>query len=107
MIYSLIENAGKVDTTIALSGCLADFDNHHKSTLEITLPTGLITLSKSEYLNTGKVYDSGKVFFIVATKSFCSKQIKKLLLQYACDKIDVRVERLKSLKMQYEKLIAA
>jgi hypothetical protein len=107
MLYNLLDTNGKVSLNIGLSGCLVGFDNHHSSVLEIDLPTGLITLNKYEYLNTGKVYDSGKVFFIVATKSFSAKQIKRLLLQHACNKIDSRLAHLESLKLNYKKLLAA
>lgn len=107
MLYNLLSNKDTVSLNIGLTGRLADFQNHHSNTLEIDLPTGKISLQKFEYLNTGKVYDDGKVAFVVATKSFSPKQIKRLLLEYACAKIDTRLAYLESLKSSYLKMIAA
>lgn len=107
MLYNLIDKEGKVSLNIGLTGHLVDFCNHHSGTLEIDFPTGKLSLKKSEYLNTGKVLDTGKVAILIATKSFSPKQVKKLLLQYACDKIDSRLEHLNTLKSNYLKLLAA
>lgn len=107
MLYSLLDNDGKVELNIGLTSYLTDFNNHHKPSLEIELPSGFVVLKKSEYLNKGKVYDNSKVFFIVATKSLCQKQAKRLLLQHACNKIDTRLAHLQSLKSNYKKLLAA
>ena len=107
MLYNLINKGGKVSLNIGLSGYLIDCCNHHADTLKINLQNGQISISKLAYLNTGKVYDTGKVCFLVATKSFSPKQIKRVLLQYACDKIDSRLEHLLSLKLSYQKLFVA
>lgn len=107
LLYNLIEKGDGVDLNIGLTNLLQDFNNHHSNSLEIDLPTGRITLNKFEYLNTGKVYDSGKVAFLVATKQFNRKHAKRLLLQHACDKIDARKLHLESLKCKYQKLLAA
>ena len=77
MLYSFHESNGKVTLDYTLTRCLVDYDNHHDSQLKINLSSGLITLNKAEYLNTGKVYFNGKVFFIVATKWMGKKYIMK------------------------------
>lgn len=107
MIYNLLDNKGTVTLNIGLTGRLLDFENHRSNVLEIDLPSGKISLPKFEYLNTGKIFDDGKVAFLVATKSFSPKQIKRLLLQHACYKIDTRIANLKSYKCTLEKMIAA
>lgn len=100
MLYSFKEFGGKVTLDYTLTSCLVDFDNHHVDQLKINLPSGLITLRKVEYLNTGKVYFNGKVFFIVATKYMGKKQALKFLLHFACVRCELRLST-------YKKLLAA
>jgi hypothetical protein len=100
MLYSFKEFGGKVTLDYTLTSCLVDYDNHHDSELKISLPSGLITLRKAEYLNTGKVYFNGKVFFIVATKWMSKKYALKTLLEFACVRCELRLST-------YKKLLAA
>jgi len=100
MLYSFKEFSGKVTLDYTLTRCLVDYDNHHSETLKISLYSGLITLNKAEYLNTGKVYFDGKVFFIVATKWMSKKFALKCLLSFACERCEKRL-------ITYRKLLAA
>lgn len=100
MLYSFKEMAGKVTLDYTLTRCLVDFDNHVSDSLQINLSSGLITLRKAEYLNTGKVFYNGKVFFIVATKWMGKKQALKFLLLFACERSEKRLST-------YKKLLAA
>lgn len=108
MLYNLIEVRGEVKLNIGLTKYLLNFDKHFTAILEIELPdTDLITLNKFDYLNKGKVLDTGKVAFIVATKSFSNKQAKKLLLQHACTKIETRLAHWENRRDYFKKLLAA
>jgi|ERR1700744_4975557 len=100
MLYSFIEDGGKVKLHINLGQYLVDAENHHSETLQIDLPTGTIKLKKAEYLNTGKVFYNGKVFFIVATKFMGKKQALKFLLSFAVERSEKRLST-------YKKLLAA
>lgn len=100
MLYSFIEDSGKVKLHINLTQYLADGDNHHSEGLQINLPSGSITLKKAEYLNTGKVYFNGRVFFIAATKWMSKKYALKVLLSFACERCEKRL-------ITYRKLLAA
>jgi hypothetical protein len=97
MLYSFFEAEGKVKLHINLGQYLVDACNHHSDTLQINLPSGLITLKKAEYLNTGKVYFNGKVFFIVATKYMGKKQALKFLLAFAVERSEQRLNTYKKL----------
>lgn len=100
ILYSFKESAGKVTLDYTLTSYLVDFDNHHDSQLQINLPSGSITLNKVEYLNNGKVFYNGKVFFIVATKWMSKKYALRLLLEFACVRCELRLST-------YKKLLAA
>lgn len=100
MLYSFKENSGKVTLDYTLTSCLVDYHNHHSEQLKINLPSGLISLRKAEYLNTGKVYFNGRHFFIVATKWMSKKYILRLLLEFACVRCELRLST-------YKKLLAA
>lgn len=100
MLLSFKESAGKVTLDYTLTRCLVDYHNHQYDTLKINLSSGLITLNKTEYLNTGKVYFNGKVFFIVATKWMSKKHALTVLLEFACVRCELRLST-------YKKLLAA
>lgn len=107
MLYSLLNNKGRTDLTINLTGHLTDFDNHHTNTLEINLPSGFVCLNRNAYMNTGNIYDNGTVFFIVANKQFCIKQAKRLLMQHALNKTKVRRDNLDMFIIRLEKELVA
>ena len=75
--------------------------------LELQLPTGIVTLPKAVYLNKFKVFDNGSVFFFVCNKQVDRDFVYKKLIDYACNKIDCRINYLESLKHSYKRLIAA
>lgn len=97
MLYSFKENAGKVTIDLALTRFLVDYNCHVSDTLKIELPSGTITLKKAEYLNTGKVFFNGRIFFIVATKWMGKKQALKFLLAFACERSEARLLLFKKL----------
>lgn len=92
-----------------------------KSEIKIELQTEIVTLKKSHYLNTHytkkiAIYDNGDVFFAACTKHVKTDYIFRVLMDYACKKIDKRVNELenhflgringlKELKDHYKKLI--
>lgn len=100
MLINFKESGGKVNLDYSLTRCLVDFDNHQSKELVINLSNGVVKLNKAEYLNTGKVYFDGRVFFIVATKWMAKKHALKVLLSFA-------VERLQNRLSIYRKLLAA
>lgn len=97
MLYTFKEKNGKVTLNYDLTKLLLNYSNHRSETLQINLPSGSITLNKAEYLNTGKVFFNGKVFFIVATKFMGKKQAMKFLLQFAVERSEQRLNTYKKL----------
>lgn len=71
-------------------------------TTQIKLASGEVFLNHSEYLNKMKVYDDGDVFFIVCTKQISLKYAKKVLIQYALEKV---AETLDTLTNRVNKLV--
>lgn len=108
LLYNLrSKKNGESEIRIDLTNCLTDFNNHQTDTLEIKLPSGTIRLFKWAYLNKPKVYDDGKVFFIVANKQLSTDYAFEILMKYAIQKIDFRIESLNKAKEKYQKEIAA
>lgn len=104
-IYSLRTLSGRPVLDYSL-GLHVSYPNQYQ--ISIQLPTGLVTLNKSEYLNKMKIYDDGvKIFFYVCTKKVSAKFVFKKLLEYSVFKIDNRIEHLQALKNDYEKVLAA
>lgn len=93
---------GKSDLNFNLTQCIDDFFNHQSDTLQIKLPSGELRINKWAYLNKGKIYDTGKEFFLVANKQFNQDYAFKLLMEYAILKLDTRIEHLKATKNKYE-----
>ncbi len=70
-----------------------------KTHIKIELPTEIVTLSKSYYLNThyGKrfvIYDNGQVFIALCTKHCRTEYVFDELMKYAISKIDLRIDKL-------------
>lgn len=70
-------------------------------TIKIDLGKEIVTLKKAHYLNNHYrkdfiIYDSGDVFFALATKHVNKNYVFDKLMEYAISKIDRRVEELKS-----------
>ena len=55
-------------------------------------------LDKRNWLNTYHVWDNGKIFFIVCSKTINAKYAKKVLLKYSIGLIDKRVDNLNQFK---------
>lgn len=103
-IYSLRTVNDRTVLSLDLTGLIVS-ETHQ--TLQIKLETGTIYLNKWDYLNKMRVYDDGKVFFIIATKAVCQKYIKKFLLEYSIIKIDSRLDNLLNFKERLEKELVA
>ncbi|MDR3551265.1 MAG: hypothetical protein P4L31_07670 [Candidatus Babeliales bacterium] len=70
------------------------------------------TIKKAEYLNYPgtrkfRVYDTGSIFFLICSKGVNSDYAFKVLLDYACSKIETRISHLETLKSSYKRLVAA
>lgn len=76
--------------------------NETREAFQLQLPTGTETIKKFEYLNKSKVFDNGKVFFLVCTKSVNREYAFDILLDYAVKKIDTRISHLEALKNNYK-----
>lgn len=88
------------------------FPFEDKDQIKIEISNEIITLNKSYYLNTPYrkklvIYDDGKVFFALCNKHVNRDYVFKELVNYACKKIDNRIDHLETLKNSYKKLIAA
>lgn len=81
--------------------------------IQIKLSDEKITLiKKAEYLNYAgtrrfRVFDNGDVFFLICAKGVNKDYAFKVLLDYACSKIETRINHLETLKQSYKRLVAA
>lgn len=80
--------------------CIVNEDNQE---VQIKLSDRIVSLKKYDYLNKDKIFDDGKQFFILVNKQLSKKYAFDLLMKYAMNKIDSRIEHLKALKMNYQK----
>jgi hypothetical protein len=104
LIYSLrSDKNGKSFLSIDLTNCLTDFENHQTNQLELKLKSGDYILSKWEYLNKMKIFDTGKEFMIFANKQLDRNAAFNLLLRYAVQKVNTRIAHLNQLKLTYQK----
>jgi len=58
-------------------------------------------------MNTMKVYDTGREYFIVANKQVNTNYIFEVLMRYAMQKIDTRIDFLQTIKLNYQKELNA
>lgn len=104
LIYSLRSVNDKSQLSIDLTGLIVDENNQ---TIQLNLPSGITNIRKYEYLNKMRVYDDGKVFFLICTKHVSRESALKKLLQYAIDKVDQRIGFLNELKGKYQNEMVA
>lgn len=71
--------------------------------LVLNLDGKLITIDKKRWVNNMKVFDTGKRFFIICTKSVSTNYVFEALMKYAMSKIDTRIQFLNDIKHQYQK----
>lgn len=104
IIYSLRSLDKKSVLSIDLTQHVISEDNQ---TIQLKLPSGETTLKKWDYINKPKIYDDGKVFFMVCNKQVKREYVFKELLKYALNKIDTRIDFLTSLRHLYQQELAA
>ena len=106
VLYSLRSaKNGKSELSIDFTNCLTDFNNHQSNTLEIKLPSGTIYLPKWDYLNKLRIIDTGKEFFIVASKQLSRSAAFNYLMRHAVSKLDARINKLNEQKRLYQQEI--
>lgn len=103
-LYTLRSVSDKSVLSLDLTGKIIS-ETHYSLTIE--LDSGTIELPKWDYLNKMKVYDDGKIFFIVAGKQVCQKYIKEFLLKYSLDKVENRLDNLVKFKERLKKELVA
>lgn len=100
-LYSLRTIDGKPVLCIDL---MANILSENSDSLELQLPNTIpVKLSKYEYLNKDKVWDNGSNFFYVCSKQVNRDYIFNKLIDYACTKINVRIDYLNALRDSYKK----
>lgn len=74
--------------------------------LTIKLPhKDAIVLNKYEWVNKDKIYDDGKVFFMVCNKQRNRDYVQDCLARHAMEKVDDRIEYLFAFKNHLKSLI--
>lgn len=71
--------------------------------LILNIDQKLYTVEKSKWVNTMKVYDTGAKFFVICTKSVNTNYVFEVLMKYAMQKIDTRIQFLETIKLGYQK----
>lgn len=100
IIYNLRELNDRTLLSIDLTGSIVS-ENHEN--IIISINNKLLTIQKSRYLNTMKIIDDGKLFFIVCNKQIDRTYALKVLLEYAVRKIDSRIDFITTLRQQFVK----
>lgn len=75
--------------------------------IEIVIDERSYTLEKRCWMNTCKIWDNGKTFFIVCSKRMNAGYAKNVLLKYSIGLIDKRVDNLNQFKTRLLKELAA
>ena|ERR1700749_394812 len=102
ILYSLKPDTKTGKTTISydLNGCIVE-NNLTQAILK--LDNKLYTIEKSKWVNTMKVFDTGSKFFVICTKSINTDYAFEILMKYAMQKIDTRIDFLQTIKLSYQK----
>lgn len=103
ILYSLRDEKNRTELSIDLTGRVID-ENLHSLTVE--LPTGTVCLQKENWLNRDRVYDDGKVFFLVANKLRNTDHVLKTLIRYAIQKLDTRLAHIEVYRNRLNKELA-
>ena len=104
-LYSLkTDLKGKSILSFDLGLCIVD---EKISELTIKINEREYTLQKREWLNTMKIWDDGKTFFLVCSKHVNQKYAFDILMKHAINKIDKRIESLLNVKEKYQRELAA
>lgn len=66
--------------------------------IEVVIDGRSYIIEKRNWLNTCKVWDNGKTFFIVCSKRMNARYAKKVLLEYSIELVDKRLDNLNQFK---------
>lgn len=100
IIYNLRELNNRTILSIDLTGKIV---SENPENIVININNKLLTIQKARYLNTMKIIDDGKIFFIVCNKQVDRAYALKVLLEYAVRKIDSRIDFITTLRQQFVK----
>jgi len=104
MLYSLRDIEDRSVLTIDLT---AKVISENLETITVQLPTGIVDIKKENWLNRDRIYDDGKVFFLVANKQRDTDHIKNVLLKYALQKLDTRAAHIEAMRNRIKKEMVA
>lgn len=102
IIYSLKNDLNdKVILSIDLTARILSEDTDR---IIVDLPTGTSSISKAQYLNRMRVYTvDEKLFFLICDKKVSRESAFEVLMNHAIGKIDIRLEKLQTLKTEYSR----
>lgn len=104
LLYNLRLVNDKPILSIDLTGKII---SEHTDLLIVDLPTGVSEIKKRDYLNKMKIYTvDEKLFFLICTKSVSRESAFNCLLKHAMGKIENRIQKLETLKKQYQLQVA-
>ena len=100
-VVSLKDDNGKLRLDYGLS---LNILNECPRSLQLKLSTGEIqTFNKYKSVNKFQIFEDNKRIFCLVDKQIKETYILDRLIDYACNKIDVRIDYLQSLKENYKK----
>lgn len=100
-IYSLKPINDRYELSIDLIGKLLP-EKETNDHFTIQLSKGPVIFKKYEWINRDKIYDDGKVFFLVCNKQVNRDYAEKRLREYAMSKMDRKIEVLCSFKEMFK-----
>lgn len=100
IIYNLREVNNRTILSIDLTGKIV---SENPETVILNINNKLLTIQKARYLNSMKVVDDGKTFFLVCNKQVNRNYVFQKLLEYAVSKIDTRIQFISALREQFVK----
>ena len=103
-IYSLRDVNGKSVLSIDLGGKII---SNNLETFQIELTTGTHTLRIKDWLNNDRIFDDGKVSFLVCSKNRDRVHVFKVLMKYAIGKLKTRRENIDAYIQKFEKELVA
>jgi hypothetical protein len=105
LLYSLRTINDKSILSIDLTGLVI---SENSSSLLLKIDNQNVILYKYEYLNRMKIYDNGKVFFIVCSYKKVSRiSAYKCLMAYAIEKLKRRKDNIEANIQKYERELCA
>lgn len=71
--------------------------------IALKLDNKIYTIEKSKWVNTMRVYDTGRHFFVICNKQVNTKYVFETLMKYAISKVETRIDFLQTIKLTYLK----